>query len=167
MPPSSFLGNVVMLRKPAIAAAGLVALAAFGGILVWQHGIDSRQAPVSLQPDNPNVVALGQAVYAEHCASCHGANLEGQPNWRQRLQNGRMPAPPHDAAGHTWHHPDPVLFALTKFGPSALIGKGYESDMPGFEGILNDNEIIAVLSYIKSRWPREVQQRHDQIGARQ
>ena len=37
-------------------------------------------------------VALGQKIYAQHCAACHGAKLEGQPNWRDKLPNGRMPA---------------------------------------------------------------------------
>lgn len=102
-------------------------------------------------------VAAGQAIYAQHCASCHGGNLEGQPNWRQRLPNGRLPAPPHDASGHTWHHPDALLFAITKHGlvpPHAPAG--YASDMPAFAGVLSDEEIRAVLAYIQSRWPKQV-----------
>lgn len=102
-------------------------------------------------------VAAGRAIYAQHCASCHGGNLEGQPNWRQRLPNGRLPAPPHDASGHTWHHPDALLFAITKHGlvpPHAPAG--YASDMPAFAGVLSDEEIRAVLAYIQSRWPKQV-----------
>ena len=53
--------------------------------------------PTKPDPNDPSVVARGKVVYAEQCASCHGANLEGQPNWRHRLPNGRMPAPPHGA----------------------------------------------------------------------
>ena len=30
-------------------------------------------------------------------------------NQAKRLPNGRLPAPPHDVSGHTWHHPDQVL----------------------------------------------------------
>ena len=95
---------------------------------------------------------LGQEDYAANCASCHGANLEGQPDWRRRNENGRMPAPPHDANGHTWHHADRQLFTITKLGVSAIV-PGYESDMPAFEGILSDDEIVAVLAFIKSTWP--------------
>lgn len=98
-------------------------------------------------------LALGGKLYAQHCASCHGANLEGQPNWRSRLPSGRMPAPPHDETGHTWHHPDEVLFAITKHGVvPPYAPPGYESDMPGFGGKLSDDEIRAVLTYIASRW---------------
>ena len=98
-------------------------------------------------------VALGSKVYEQHCAVCHGPKLEGQPNWRRPLPNGRMPAPPHDESGHTWHHPDHVLFAITKNGlvpPHAP--QGYESDMPAFAGKLSDEDIWAVLAYIKSHW---------------
>lgn len=102
-------------------------------------------------------LALGEKLYAQHCASCHGANLEGQPDWRKRLPNGRFPAPPHDASGHTWHHPDQVLFAITKHGLAPPYAPaGYESDMPAFGGKLSDQEIRAVLAYIESRWPPEV-----------
>ena len=63
-----------------------------------------------------------------------------------------MPAPPHDASGHTWHHADRPLFTITKLGVGAVV-PDYESDMPAFEGILSDDEIVAVLAWIKSTWP--------------
>ena len=99
-------------------------------------------------------LALGQKIYAQHCAACHGAKLEGQPNWRAPLANGRMPAPPHDESGHTWHHTDAVLFGITKEGlvPGKYAPPGYQSDMPGFGDKLSDDEIRAVLAFIASRW---------------
>jgi mono/diheme cytochrome c family protein len=96
---------------------------------------------------------LGARIYAESCASCHGPDLEGQPDWQRRLPSGRIPAPPHDASGHTWHHGDAILFRLVKEGVAAVVGGGYESDMPGFAGTLSDEEIHAVLAFIKSTWP--------------
>lgn len=83
--------------------------------------------------------------------------LEGQPQWQRRLPNGRMPAPPHDESGHTWHHPDSVLFGIIKHGlVPPYAPKAYASDMPAFEG-LGDDEIWAVLAFIKSHWrSREV-----------
>ena len=68
------------------------------------------------QRSDPAQLALGQKIYAQHCALCHGAKLEGQPDWRAKLPSGRMPAPPHDDSGHTWHHTDDVLFGITKQG---------------------------------------------------
>jgi mono/diheme cytochrome c family protein len=110
-------------------------------------------------------IALGRSLYAEHCASCHGANLEGQPNWRKRLPNGRMPAPPHDASGHTWHHSDEALFRVTREGSAAIAGRGYESDMPGFGDVMTDDEIKAVLAFIKSTWPERIRKAQEQRGA--
>ena len=119
--------------------------------------------PTKPDPNDPELVSHGKAIYAEHCASCHGPNLEGQPNWRNRLPNGRMPAPPHDPTGHTWHHSDKQLFDLTKFGPGALV-PGYQSDMPGFKDRLGDAEIWAVLSYIESKWPADIRERQQRMN---
>ena len=86
--------------------------------------------------------------------------LEGQPDWRRKLPNGRMPAPPHDDSGHTWHHPPEVLFGITKSGPvPPYAPPGYQSDMPAFAGTLSDEEIRAALAYIESRWSNEVRER--------
>lgn len=46
-------------------------------------------------------VSRGAMTYAEACASCHGADLEGQPEWHTRGPDGRLPAAPHDETGHT------------------------------------------------------------------
>lgn len=97
-------------------------------------------------------VAAGRVLYAEYCAICHGATLEGRPDWQIPLPSGRMPAPPHDATGHTWHHADSELFAITKHGMGALL-PDYESDMPAFAEAFSDNQIRAVLVYIRSTWP--------------
>ena len=104
-------------------------------------------------PPPAALAADGARLYALHCAACHGGKLEGQPNWRQRLSNGRMPAPPHDESGHTWHHADDVLFGITKLGLGPPYAPpGYESDMPAFAGKLTDDEIRGVLAYIASHW---------------
>ena len=108
--------------------------------------------PVAAQSD----MLAGEDLYQENCASCHGVNLEGQPNWRSRLANGRLPAPPHDASGHTWHHSDRVLVDIVKRGTSAIVGDGYESDMPGFRDVLTDEEIVTIFDYIKSTWPDRI-----------
>ena len=132
------------------AAAGLVAIAA----LAQQQGGDSRVEGLTFlgEPVTSDEIVLGQELYAANCASCHGANLEGQPDWKRRLESGRTPAPPHDETGHTWHHADRQLFTITKLGVGGVV-PGYESDMPAFEGVLTDEEIRAVLAFIKSTWP--------------
>ena len=132
----------MMLRIPT-----LIGLTASALIATW--------ILVGLRADaeNAETIALGRTIYETQCAACHGAQLEGQPDWQMPLPSGRLPAPPHDATGHTWHHPDDILFRIVKEGTAAIVGGGYESDMPGFADVLSDAEIRAVLAYIKSTWP--------------
>ena len=122
-------------------------------------------APALAQETDPATLRLGQRLYAANCAACHGANLQGQPDWKRRLDSGRMPAPPHDVTGHTWHHSDRDLFTLTNRGVAAVAGEGYESDMPGFGDRLSEAEITAVLDYIKSTWPLRARQTQAAISA--
>jgi mono/diheme cytochrome c family protein len=122
-------------------------------VIVLAAVLSGCEAP---KPD-PAQLALGEKIYAQHCAACHGAKLEGQPNWQKRLPTGRFPAPPHDDSGHTWHHTDELLFGITKHGlVPPYAPAGYESDMPAFAGKLSDAEIRAVLAYIESHWSDEV-----------
>ena len=143
--------------KQFVLGAGLTAAAAAGGI--WL--LLPVAAPVA---GDSGALAIGQKVYAANCASCHGANLEGQPNWREPLPNGRFPAPPHDASGHTWHHPDAQLLAIIRQGTSKIVGNAYQSDMPGFADSLSEAEMRAVLDYIKSTWPERAAQHQRQVS---
>ncbi len=115
---------------------------------------------------NTQQVAAGQVVYQQHCATCHGANLEGQPNWKRPLPTGGLPAPPHDDTGHTWHHPDQLLFRITKLGGQAASGGNFQSNMPAFQGVLSDSDIWAVLAFIKSRWSSQARAFQDKANAR-
>lgn len=135
----------------------VLGLGAIAGLVV------SREDGVRLKPEDQEVVSLGKEIYDNYCALCHGKNLEGQPDWRRPGPDGRFPAPPHDDSGHTWHHPDKVLFEMVKFGPQKFAGRNYQSNMPPFENVLDDKEILAVLSFIKSRWSKTVRRRHSRI----
>ncbi|WP_299621139.1 cytochrome c [uncultured Tateyamaria sp.] len=143
-------------------AAGVGIIAA--GVVLGQGG---AVATPGLFPYADNAVAAeGQGLYADYCAACHGTQLEGQADWRVPLANGRLPAPPHDVSGHTWHHPDAQLFDIVKYGTAALVGGSYQSDMAGYEEVLTDDQIIAVMAYIKSTWPADIIARHDEMNRR-
>lgn len=133
----------------------LVAVAAVLGAFVYmRYGPQPSSPP---DPKNAALVKAGEAIYAKHCAACHGDRLQGKPDWKVRLPTGRLPAPPHDDSGHTWHHPDSVLFGITKHGVTPPYGPpGYQSDMPAFQSALKDEEIRAVLAFIKSRWSSQI-----------
>ncbi len=147
-------------RRRAMPAFAAIAVALVAGVAFY-----------SLRNDLPGIAATdaqavdrGRELYAAACASCHGASLEGQKDWQRRGPNGRMPAPPHDASGHTWHHPDATLFAITKHGPAAYPAN-YETDMPAFAGRLSDDDIVAILAYIKSTWPPPIREKQSRMNA--
>ena len=107
------------------------------------------------------IVAEGEALYGEFCASCHGANLEGQPDWQIPKPDGTYPAPPHSAEGHTWHHDDAMLLDIVRRGGAAALadmGVEFNSAMPAFGDALSDAEIEAILAFIASTWPEEIRQ---------
>lgn len=99
---------------------------------------------------SPEQLSLGKQVYEQQCMACHGVQGIGQyPNApNQKDAQGLMGAPPHDSTGHTWHHPDGLLFSITKNGQ---VAPGFVT-MPAFGEKLKDEEIWAVLAYIKTWW---------------
>lgn len=142
--------------KSVFLAVPIAVLTAGAGYWIFQtgpQGSNPASAPASYD------VAEGAALYAENCASCHGAELEGQPEWRSPGPDGRLPAPPHDESGHTWHHPDSVLFDYTRLGGTAALarqGVEFESGMPAFGDKLTDQEIHNILAFIRSTWPERI-----------
>lgn len=129
--------------------AVMVALMAVTGSKA--HAADT---PWRADPTDTVQVSRGEKVYQRFCSLCHGKNLQGQSDWRERGPNGKMPAPPHDESGHTWHHSDDMLFGIIKFGlVPPYAPRNYETDMPGWGETLQDEDIAAVLAFLKSRWP--------------
>ena len=118
------------------------------GLALGDHEFDDRD------------IGKGQVLYKEHCASCHGARLEGQANWRQPGEDGILPAPPHDVSGHTWHHDNRLLFDYTKLGGEGFMESrgiaGFKSGMPALADAMSDDEIWEVLAYIRSTWPERI-----------
>ena len=105
-------------------------------------------APTDAQPDSQSEAA-GEQIFAATCAACHGANGEGAENWMARGDDGRLPPPPLNGDGHTWHHSDGVLYGIVSDGG---LGLGFGSNMPAFKDQLTREQIIAVLEYVKTLW---------------
>ena len=111
-------------------------------------------------------VGRGQQLYQQHCASCHGADLGGQPDWREQKPDGTYPAPPHSAKGHTWHHSDAVLHDYVARGGQAVLdsqGVSFRSGMPAFNDVLTPQDINSILAFIKSTWPPRIQAAQEKV----
>lgn len=101
--------------------------------------------------NDPAVLSLGQAVFQQHCSGCHGAQAQGDPNWRKRKPDGKYPPPPLNGSGHAWHHSRAMLHEMIRTG-----SRPGEGDMPAWQGKLTGDEIDAVISWFQSLWPDQV-----------
>jgi len=144
-----------MRRRPLWLGIGLTVGVAL--LLFWRA--PSAGSPVVINNTavppvptlNPDRVALGATLYANNCAECHGANLEGAPDWKKPLPDGSLPPPPHDRSGHTWHHPDSLLLNIVANGGDPA----FNSKMPAFKDKLSEEEMAAILEFIKSKWGKD------------
>lgn len=109
-------------------------------------------------------VAFGSRIYDRICANCHGAELDGQLGWKKPLKDGTRLAPAHSADGETWRYSDEKLFEVVKDGGETLKPDGGVSRMPGFGSKLTEDEIWAVIAFIKSTWPSNVQDAQQNIS---
>ena len=158
-PPSAARGGNPSEMKRWHIALLLVTLGSAGVALAVWGAATSANRPVIINetaaPPLPTLdtdrVRQGTALYAQHCAACHGANLVGAPNWKQPLADGSYPPPPHDSSGHTWHHPDSLLLSIVQNGGDPA----YNSKMPAFKAKLSAEEMRAVLEFIKSHWGQD------------
>lgn len=93
---------------------------------------------------NPPVMELGRKVYAKQCAVCHGDEGKGNP-----------PAYPPLAGNQSITMSSPVnsIRMVLNGGYSAGTKKNPRPHgMPPFSHILNDDEVSAVVTYIRVAW---------------
>ncbi len=129
------------------------------GLIAWGIGyilmadptgvaaLGDRRAPAALVAADAGaagVVIDGRQLYANTCQACHQATGQGLP--------GVFPP----LAGSEWVTGDEhilaqiVLHGLT--GPIEVAGVTYDGAMPAFGGQLNDAQLAAVLTFIRSEW---------------
>ncbi len=119
--------------------------------LVNQYGTAVPPLPTL----DSSAVLRGKQIYQLHCAMCHGGNAEGAVNWKVPDENLNYPPPPHDDTGHSWHHPDRVIYEAIREGLRDSLRPDQPVRMQSFGEKLSDAEIRAVLTYFKSLWSRE------------
>lgn len=146
-----------MRRWPLWMGIGLTAGVGLALLTLWRapstgSPVVINDTPVPPVPTlNPTRVTQGAVLYAENCARCHGANLEGAPDWKKPLPDGSLPPPPHDGSGHTWHHPDTLLVKIIANGGDPA----FSSKMPAFKDKLSEEAMTAILEFIKSQWGKD------------
>lgn len=117
---------------------------------------------VGCSPEEKNsnidsISSLGESVFNKNCVSCHGVKGQGlATDWKVKDSNGNYPPPPLNGTAHTWHHsPEQLLYTINK-GGTEMGGQ-----MPAFENQLTEEEKKALIDYMYSLWPKEIQVKYD------
>jgi cytochrome c553 len=100
------------------------------------------------------VLVLGEYQYNLVCAHCHGYEGQGQlaESIPQTELLGMHTVPAHNADSHVYQHPDQLLIRVIKEGVQNPLS---HFPMPAFEGALTDEQINAIIAYIKTWWTDE------------
>jgi mono/diheme cytochrome c family protein len=101
-------------------------------------------AQASILRANPASANDGGRIYVTNCSSCHQANGRGLPGEFPPLD--RNPVVTGDAS---------IVIAIVKLGMSGkrdIDGIEYNGTMPAWGQLLSNQDIAAVVSYIRTSW---------------
>ncbi|QHD06425.1 c-type cytochrome [Pseudomonas sp. R76] len=101
-------------------------------------------SPWQYQAANAHVDAPGARTYATRCASCHGLDGKGQPEWMPPLAGATSALAKENASA----------INITLNGSQRIVTAGVPDAyrMPAFREQLSDEEIAQVLSYVRGTW---------------
>jgi mono/diheme cytochrome c family protein len=128
-----------------------------GGLMYVFPDVIYQEVVKRLPPSSQGrsiLLERGEQLYTTNCQSCHGGATGGSMM--------DIP-PPHNANGHTWHHPDCQLKGVI-FNGSDEMGEmmrrmmGVPDDvprMPAWKGVLSEEDVDAILLHIKTWWTEE------------
>ncbi len=152
-----------MGRRSYLFVLPVIATAAAAGA-AWT--LMAREHPPG-DPGDAEQVAIGEALYSWNCARCHGEDLGGELGWA-KAETGLTDeevravaeklgdvAPAHDDSGSTARLDDAVLFRVIAEGPGKVLNKP-DSRMSGFGDHLAEEEIWAIIAFMKSHWDEPV-----------
>ena len=105
--------------------------------------VQAEPVPV-VEPAVPAQMDLGQRLYKQHCADCHGAQGQGATGAYPPLAGNRavlMASPVNTVQA----------IVSGGFAP-ATVGHPQPYGMPPFRTLLSPAEIAAVASYVRQSW---------------
>src|SRR5262245_18689415 len=114
---------------------------------VYNENRAEGSADQSAKPVDPLV--LGQRLFNGKCAACHQPDGKGRPGQFPPLaQSDWLLGPPEI----------PVRILLLGLqGDVTVAGEHFNGNMPAFGGLLKDEQIAAVLSYVRQEWGNQAE----------
>ena len=155
IPTASHVRRIVGRTAVLVVVIGIAALFIGCASTSGQGSGEDRIERAGAAPASQGVPTGGE-IFAANCAVCHGASGEGQPDWHIKNADGTLPPPPLNGDGHTWHHGDGLLYRIVSQGGALPENPSFKSGMPAFGDHLTHQEIIAVLTHVKSLWGDKV-----------
>jgi len=124
--------------------ADVRAMAVYLKALPQTHAATDAGGPAVAPRELQSVMALGSELYERHCADCHGAEGAGRPPVYPPLAGNR--------ALTMRSAVNPIRMVLNGGFPPGTAGNPRPYGMPPFRPTLNDDEVAAVVSYIRNSW---------------
>ncbi len=123
-----------MTTTPTPPRRALIAVGVAAGILL--ASCSTLQEPVINAPANTGLIAVGEGLYEQSCASCHGADLRGTDL-----------GPSHLSVVYEPNHHGDIAFALAARNGVRAHHWTF-GDMPPVEG-LSDDDLEAIVAYVR------------------
>jgi mono/diheme cytochrome c family protein len=119
-------------------------VAAMAGYLQSLPATAGAPAPALADGRSEQMVARGQKLYEQHCVDCHGGDGQGIPPAYPPLAGNRA---------LTMHEPvNAIRIVLNGGFAPATAGNPRPYGMPPYSHVLNDEEVAAVVSYLRASW---------------
>ena len=133
------MAEVVFRSTQYLAPADAEAMA------VYLQSLPLRPAAKVAAPERwPAQLEVGRKLYRQHCAACHGQQGQGVPGAYPALAGNRAVAIAQPA--------NLVHIVLSGGYAPATAGNPRPHGMPPFRQQLSDEEVAAVLSYVRDSW---------------
>lgn len=138
------MAEIVFQSTQYLSNDDALAMATYLKALPVTRGVAFKPSPQTVSSGHTAAADRGSALYKEHCASCHGKDGEGKAGAYPALAGNRT-----------------VLMANTTnlyrvvlsggFAP-ATAGNPQPHGMPPFYHLLGDDDLTALLNYVRSAW---------------
>ena len=138
------MAEVVFNSLQYLSDADVRAMAVYLKSLPQTHADSDASGPSVAPQELQRVMAFGAELYEKHCVDCHGAQGEGQPPAYPPLAGNRSltmrPAV------------NPIRMVLNGGFAPGTAGNPRPYGMPPFRPALNDEQVAAVVSYVRNSW---------------